>query len=98
MASNLKLVYADCYECGAYATWYESQQAAAVASEYEIEPIPFYTDGAADYIRLAIAQGVNMPFFTDGTKCSKNVEDFIEKTKKKTTRKRVKKAEGNDES
>ena len=99
MANNLKLVFADCYECGAYATWYESQQAVAVANEYEIEAIPFYTDGAAEYIRLAINQGVNMPFFTDGEKCSKNVEDFIEKkTTKKSSKRRVKNTEVADES
>lgn len=99
MASSLKLIFADCYQCGAYGTWYESQQAVAVANEFEIETMPFYVDGAAEYIRLAIQQGVNMPFFTDGVKCSKNVEDFVVvETKKKTSRKRVKKVEEADES
>ena len=95
MENNLKLIFADCYQCGAYKTWFESQQALAQAKEMNIEPVPFYVDGSAEYIRLAIKQGVNMPFFTDGTKCSKNVEDFVEVKK---TKKRVKKAAKKDES
>ena len=100
MAGSLKLIFADCFACGMRKTWAEHQMAEAQANELNIEKIPFYADGAAEYIRLAIKQGVNMPFFTDGEKVSKNVADFIKVEKpKKTSRKRVKKVEAvSDES
>lgn len=99
MASSLKLIFADCFACGMRKTWAENQLAEAQANELEIEKVPFYADGAAKYIRLAIQQGVNMPFFTDGVKVSKNVADFIEKEEpKKKTKRRVKKVEAEDES
>lgn len=99
MASSLKLIFADCFACGMRKTWAENQLAEAQANEIGIEKMPFYADGAAEYIRLAIQQGVNMPFFTDGVKVSKNVADFIEKEEpKKKTKRRVKKVEAEDES
>lgn len=113
MASSLKLIFADCFACGMRKTWAENQLAEAQANEIGIEKVPFYADGAAEYIRLAIKQGVNMPFFTDGVKVSKNVADFIVKeepkpevqiskeeyeTAKKKTKRRVKKVEAEDES
>ena len=98
--SKLKLVFADCFACGMRKTWAENQEAAAVANDLEIEKVPFYADGAAELVNLAIKQGVNIPFFTDGKKCSKNVVDFTTsekpKAKRKTT-KRVRKAEVADE-
>lgn len=99
MANNLKLIFADCFACGMRKTWAENQLAEAQANEIGIEKMPFYADGAAEYIRLAIEQGVNMPFFTDGVKVSKNVADFIVKEEpKKKTKRRVKKVEAEDES
>jgi hypothetical protein len=100
MAESLKLIFADCFACGMRKTWAEHQLAEAQANELNIEKVPFYADGAAEYIRLAIKQGVNMPFFSDGKKCSKNVADFIEveAPKKKTVKRRVKKVEAKDES
>lgn len=99
MAGNLKLIYADCFACGMRKTWAEHQLAEAQANEFEVEKVPFYADGAAEAIRAGIEQGVNIPFFWDGQKCSKNVSDFIEVApKKKTTRRRVKKVEAKDES
>lgn len=99
MANNLKLIFADCFACGMRKTWAENQLAEAQANEIGIEKIPFYADGAAEYIRLGIEQGVNMPFFTDGVKVSKNVADFIVKEEpKKKTKRRVKKVEAKDES
>lgn len=77
MANSLKLIFADCFACGMRKEWAMHQLAEAQANELEIEKVPFYADGAADYIRLAIQHGVNMPFFTDGAKVSKNVADFI---------------------
>ena len=103
MANSLKLIFADCFACGMRKEWAEHQLAEAQANELEIEKMPFYADGAADYIRLAIQQGVNMPFFTDGAKVSKNVADFInaeepvKEAPKKTTKRRVKKVEEEDE-
>lgn len=100
--SKLVLIFADCFACGMRKEWAEHQLAEAQANDFEIEKLPFYADGAADYIRLAIQQGVNMPFFSDGKKVSKNVADFIEKVEqkpnKKTTKRRVKKEEAKDES
>lgn len=100
--SKLVLIFADCFACGMRKDWAEHQLAEAQANDFEIEKLPFYADGAADYIRLAIQQGVNMPFFSDGVKVSKNIEDFIEKAEqkpnKKTTKRRVKKVEAKDES
>lgn len=96
---SLKLIFADCFACGMRKEWAEHQLAEAQANEIGIEKVPFYADGAAEYIRLAIQQGVNMPFFTDGVKVSKNVADFIEKEEpKKKTKRRVKKVEAEDES
>lgn len=100
--SKLVLIFADCFACGMRKEWAEHQLAEAQANDFEIEKLPFYADGAADYIRLAIQQGVNMPFFSDGVKVSRNIEDFIEKVEqkpnKKTTKRRVKKEEAKDES
>lgn len=100
--SKLVLIFADCFACGMRKEWAEHQLAEAQANDFEIEKLPFYADGAADYIRLAIEQGVNMPFFSDGKKVSRNIEDFIEKVEqkpnKKTTKRRVKKEEAKDES
>lgn len=99
MANSLKLIFADCFACGMRKEWAEHQLAEAQANEIGIEKMPFYAEGAAEYIRLAIEQGVNMPFFTDGVKVSKNVADFIVKEEpKKKTKRRVKKVEAEDES
>lgn len=100
MANSLKLIFADCFACGMRKEWAEHQLAEAQANEIGIEKMPFYAEGAAEYIRMAIEQGVNMPFFTDGVIVSKNVADFIvkEEPKKKTSKRRVKKDEKKDES
>ena len=98
---KLVLIFADCFACGMRKEWAEHQLAEAQANDLEIEKLPFYADGAADYIRLAIKQGVNMPFFSDGKKVSKSVADFIEKVEQKPnkkTKRRVKKVEAKDES
>lgn len=101
MASSLKLIFADCFACGMRKEWAEHQLAEAEAAKLEIEKVPFYAPEAAEYIRLAIEAGVNMPFFTDGAKVSKSVADFIvkEEAPKKKRAKRVKKVEASvDES
>lgn len=101
MASSLKLIFADCFACGMRKEWAEHQMAEAEANKLDIEKVPFYAQGAAEYINLAIEAGVNMPFFTDGKKVSKSVADFVETEapKKKSSRKRVKKVEAKvDES
>lgn len=96
--TNLKLIFADCFACGMRKEWAEHQMAEAQANEMNIEKLPFYAEGASEYIRLAIEKGVNMPFFTDGVNVSKNVADFLVKEEpKKTTKKRVKKVEESDE-
>lgn len=96
MSKTLKLIYADCFACGMRKTWAENQLAEAEANQLDVEKVPFYADGAAEAIRKGIEQGMNIPFFFDGSKCSKNVADFIEK--KKTSKRRVKKVEVVDES
>lgn len=99
MAGSLKLIFADCFACGMRKTWAENQLAEAQANEFEIEKVPFYADGAAEAIRKGIEQGVNIPFFFDGEKCSKSVADFIKvEAPKKKTKRRVKKVEAEDES
>jgi len=97
--NKLVLIFADCFACGMRKEWAEHQLAEAQANALEIEKLPFYADGAADYIRLAIKQGVNMPFFSDGVKVSKTVADFatIEQKPNKKTKRRVKKDEAKDE-
>lgn len=99
MANSLKLIFADCFACGMRKEWAEHQLAEAQANQIGIEKMPFYADGAAEYIRLGIEQGVNIPFFSDGVKVSKNVADFIEaEAPKKKSKRRVKKVEAEDES
>ena len=97
--NSIKLVFADCFECGMRKTWAENQKAVAVANKLDIVKIPFYADGASELIRLALQQQVKLPFFTDGVKCSKNLEDFVQKEPeivkeqpKKTRKRRTKKA------
>lgn len=100
MEGKLQLIFADCFACGMRKEWAEHQLAEAQANEFEVEKVPFYADGAAEAIRKGIEQGVNIPFFYDGVKCSKNVADFVkvEAPKKKTAKRRVKKVEAKDES
>lgn len=100
--ASIKLIFADCFECGMRKTWAENQKAIAEANKLDIIKIPFYADEASELIRLALKQQVRLPFFTDGEKCSQNIEDFLEKQqgiepeqpKKKKSRK--KKAEAQE--
>lgn len=93
--ASIKLVFADCFECGMRKTWAENQKAVAEANKLDIVKIPFYVDEASELIRKALKQQVRLPFFTDGEKCSQNIEDFIEKDEEqpKTTKRSRKKAE-----
>lgn len=93
--ASIKLVFADCFECGMRKTWAENQKAVAEANKLDIVKIPFYVDEASELIRKALKQQVRLPFFTDGEKCSQNIEDFIEKEEEqpKTTKRSRKKAE-----
>lgn len=108
--ASIKLVFADCFECGMRKTWAENQKAVAEANKLDIVKIPFYVDEASELIRLALKQQVRLPFFTDGEKCSQNIEDFIEKEEKseeveeeqpkktKRSRKKAQKVETEDEN
>lgn len=93
--ASIKLVFADCFECGMRKTWAENQKAVAEANKLNIVKIPFYVDEASELIRKALQQQVRLPFFTDGEKCSQNIEDFIKKEEEqpKTTKRSRKKAE-----
>lgn len=93
--ASIKLVFADCFECGMRKTWAENQKAVAEANKLDIVKIPFYVDEASELIRKALQQQVRLPFFTDGEKCSQNIEDFINKEEEqpKTTKRSRKKAE-----
>lgn len=93
--ASIKLVFADCFECGMRKTWAENQKAVAEANKLDIVKIPFYVDEASELIRKALKQQVRLPFFTDGEKCSQNIEDFIEKEEEqpKTTKRSRKKAQ-----
>lgn len=93
--ASIKLVFADCFECGMRKTWAENQKAVAEANKLDIVKIPFYVDEASELIRKALQQQVRLPFFTDGEKCSQSIEDFIKKDEEqpKTTKRSRKKAE-----
>lgn len=90
----LKCVYQDCPTCGNRKAWGEKTIAKARASGLDIEFISFASPEGANLCKQAIYAGIGrLPFITNGSKFSNNVEDFIEAPapKAKRTRKRTKK-------
>lgn len=82
MAKQVMLVYQDCPMCGARKGWGEEQTKIANTHGIEIIKFPFFKSGAKEWIWDAAKSGVTLPFFTDGKKFSKKLEDFIEKPKR----------------
>jgi len=89
----LTIVYQDCALCGARKAWGERTIAKALAAGQEIRKLSFASPEGARLCKEAIYAGVTrLPFITDGLKFSQEIEDFIEKPAKKST-KRAKKTE-----
>lgn len=91
----LTIVYQDCPVCGNRKTWGERTIAKALKSGQEIRKLSFASPEGAHLCKEAIYAGMTrMPFITDGTKFSQDIDDFIEKPK--TKRKTAKKKEAED--
>lgn len=88
--SKIKVVMQDCWKRGANRDWAEAQMDIAHDNGIVIEPLRYYQDGAKELIQKAHEKGLEMPFFTDGTKFSKYVSDFVPKTTAKKVAKTVK--------
>lgn len=83
------VVYQDCALCGR-----KGQAVKDFASEKGIELVKlgFTNESAKFYINEAVFKhGIgSMPFFTDGTKYSYHLSDFVEETPKNTNKKTTK--------
>lgn len=90
MPKEVKFIYQDCAMCGARKGWGEQQHQIAHKHGLKIVKTPFFTPGAEGLMWKAVESGIkSYPFYTDGVKFSKNIEDFVEKPKKKrNTRKK----------
>lgn len=76
---KLSLVYQDCPMCGARKGWGEEQTQIADTHGFEIVKVSFVTEKGREYCAEALQKGIKtFPFFTDGEKYGKSVEDFIE--------------------
>lgn len=95
----LKCVYQDCPTCGNRKNWGEKTIRIAKESGLEIKFISFASPEGANLCKQAIYAGIGkLPFITDGTKFSEDINDFVKKQeapKKRRTRK-VKKEEADD--
>lgn len=89
MAKKIALVFQDCPMCGARKGWGEAQLKIADKHGFEIVETPFFATGAKEWIWEAAKAGMTLPFYTDGKKFSKNLEDFVVKPRK--TRRKIKK-------
>lgn len=93
MPKEVKYIYQDCAMCGSRAGWAKQQYQIAHRYGLTIKKTPFFTPGADGLMWKAVESGIkSYPFYTDGVKFSKNIEDFVEKPK--TKRKYRKKKEG----
>lgn len=89
MMTKILLIYQDCPLCGARKEWGDKQLQIADTHGLEIVKTPFYKTGSKDLIMKALENGIKkMPFFTDGEKFSYDLSDFVEKPKKKRTRRK----------
>lgn len=88
MAKAIYLVYQDCPMCGQKKNWTKRQIEVANTQGFEIVKTSFATEQGRKFIWQALKehQLKGLPFFTDGKKFSKKIEDFI--PKKRTIRKR----------
>lgn len=94
MHKIISLVYQDCPDCGSRKEWADEQHTIADKNGFRIEKLSFVMPEAKDLMLTAKNKfGINsMPFFTDGKKFSKTLEDFVEKSKaaKKSRKKKSK--------
>ena len=92
--SEIMLVYMDCPDCGSRKEWADRQYAIADKNNFHIRKVSFVMKEARGLMLSAKNKfGINsMPFFTDGKKFSKTLEDFVEKSKaaKKSHKKKSK--------
>lgn len=87
---EIMLVYQDCPMCGSREDWGKKQTEIANRHHFKIIETPFYKTGVAGLIMRAIQAGCNhLPFFTDGSKFSYSLDDFVDKkpVKKNKTKK-----------
>lgn len=92
----LTIVYQDCPVCGNRKAWGERTIAKALESGKEIRKLSFASPEGAHLCKEAIYAGMTkLPFITDGTKFSQEIDDFLEKPKK--TRKKAPKTEESDD-
>ena len=95
MVKTIYWVYQDCPMCGQKKNWAEKQLHIAGKHNFEIVKTSFATEKGRHLIRLAFEMKKleSLPFFTDGKKFSRNIEDFIPRQPKRKTRK-VKRQDG----
>lgn len=82
--SEIMLVYMDCPDCGSRKEWADRQYAIADKNNFHIRKVSFVMKESRGLMLSAKNKfGINsMPFFTDGRKFSKTLEDFVEKPKR----------------
>lgn len=97
MSKELVVVYQDCPTCGNRKKWGEKTIEVAKNSGLDIRFISFATEEGQRLCKEAIYAGVGkLPFITNGSKFSDNIEDFVKVEKKKKVAKKkssVKKVE-----
>lgn len=80
MSKEIKLIYQDCVACNGRESWAEQQYKLARHYGFAIKRTPHTATGAAGLIRQARQHGVMaLAFFTDGTKFSTDLMDFVKK-------------------
>lgn len=82
MSKEIQLIYQDCVRCGDRIDWADRQFALAAELGFAIKRTPHTAIGAKGLIRQARLHGVTaLAFFTDGTKFSTELIDFVPKKK-----------------
>lgn len=83
MKREILLIYQDCPDCGATQEWREKQTELAKQYNFRIREMKFTSAELekSELHKKAFASGKvkSYPFFTDGKKFSKTLEDFVEK-------------------
>lgn len=96
MAKELTCIFQDCLDCGDLAIWYALNTLQAKKHNVAVKPVHYQAIDAYGEMKKARKQGVkSYPFFTDGEKYAKNIEEFFKKEEvvvKKPTRKTKKEA------
>jgi len=99
MAKTIYWVYQDCPMCGQKKKWAEQQLEIADARGFEIIKTSFATEKGRKLIWQALTEHKikGLPFFTDGKKFSKKMEDFTPNKRKSTKRKKKVNGDGDSE-